>query len=532
MSGALARAAAGTLLASFPGPALPAWLSRRVEGGLGGVCLYGSNRDADVADVAATLHGVRPGLVVAVDEEGGDVTRLEARTGSSLAGNAALGAVDDVTLTREVAGALGRVLRAAGVDLDLAPCADVNSDPGNPVIGVRAFGAEADLVARHTAAFVAGLQAEGVAACAKHFPGHGAVTVDSHLALPTVDAPAAVVRSRDLAPFRSAISAGVAAIMPGHLLVPALDTAPASVSRRLLVDVLRSELGFMGAVVTDALDMEGIGGRAAIPDNVVRALAAGADLCCLGSDGDEALVGACVDAVVAAVASGALAESRVHDAAARAAALARRSAPAASSVDAGGGRLGLGWETLAGLGAEAARRALRVEGHLPGPVTGAHVVELDRPENIAAGPVPWGLAAALARLDPSATSTRVAEGDEAAAAAALTRAHGRQLVVVARDAERRPLQATALRTLLSARPDAIVVDMGWPTSPSPASGAAPEAPTLAPARVPLPEGSHERATPAARLTTFGAAPACGTAAARLLLGLDAPTTDPGRTIRG
>ncbi len=228
----LRRLALGTLLASFPGADVPSWMWRAADGGLGGVCLYGSNRDADVAAVAAALHAVRPELVVALDEEGGDVTRLEAAVGSSVPGNAALGAIDDETLTRAVGRALGDLLRATGVDLDLAPCADANSDPANPVIGVRSFGADADQVAVHTAAFVAGLQAAGVAACVKHFPGHGETAVDSHLALPTVATTAEVLRWRELVPFRAAIDVGVQAVMPGHLLVPALDPdGPATVSR-------------------------------------------------------------------------------------------------------------------------------------------------------------------------------------------------------------------------------------------------------------------------------------------------------------
>jgi len=497
----LRRAAAGTLLASFAGPArpsLPPWLARRVDEGLGGVCLYGSNRGADVPAVAGALHGARAGVVVALDEEGGDVTRLAAATGSSLPGNAALGAVDDVDLTAAVAGALGAALRAAGVDLDLAPCADVNSDPANPVIGVRSFGSDADLVARHAAGFVAGLQAAGVAACAKHFPGHGAVAVDSHLALPTVAAPAEVLRARELAPFRAAVAAGVAAVMPGHLLVPALDRAAATVSRRILGDLLRGELGFAGVVVTDALDMGGAGGP--IPALVVQALAAGADLCCLGPDNDDALVTACVEAVVAAVAVGTLPESRVHDAAARVAAL-------ASAVGAEVGSPAADpWSRVAALGAEAARRAVRVDGPLPAPITGAHVVELDRPANVAAGVVPWGLAGPLAQRDPTATATRVAEGDDRAVASALLAARGRPLVVVCRDPGRRPDQAAALAALLAARPDATLVDMGWPTSGLPPA--------------------------AATITTFGASPACGDAVAALLLGAAAPAADTGRTSRG
>jgi len=517
----LRRAAAGTLLASFPGAKVPGWLLRRVAGGLGGVCLYGSNRRADPTAVAALLHGARHGVVVALDEEGGDVTRIEATTGSSLPGNAALGAADDVALTAAVARALGDRLRSVGVDLDLAPCADVNSDPANPVIGVRSFGADPVLVARHTAAFVTGLQAAGVAACAKHFPGHGAVAVDSHVALPTVAAPADVLDTRELVPFRAAVAAGVAAVMPGHLLVPALDGMPATVSHRIVGDLLRGDVGFTGTVVTDALDMGGAGGPAAIPATVVRALAAGADLCCLGPDNDDALVGACVDAVVAAVAAGDLPAARVHDAARRAAAL--RSAPPAGTRPLAGRRAGYGpgpagrppagaagdgtrtavvvapavAEPVAGgdfaaLGAEAARRALRVDGQLPGPLTGAHVVELDRPANIAAGAVPWGVAAAVARRDPSASAARVAEGDDLAVASALLAAQGRPLIIAARDAHRRPAQAAALATLLTARPDAVLVDMGWPAGDA-----------LPPA--------------AARVTTFGAAAACGEAVAALLL---------------
>jgi beta-N-acetylhexosaminidase len=506
----LRRAAAGTLLASFAGADVPGWLLRRVAGGLGGVCLYGSNRGADLPAVAAALHGARDGMVVALDEEGGDVTRLEATTGSSLPGNAALGAVDDVALTAAVSRALGDRLRSVGVDLDLAPCADVNSDPANPVIGVRSFGADPALVARHTAAFVTGLQAAGVAACAKHFPGHGAVAVDSHLALPTLAAPAPLLEARELVPFRAAVAARVAAVMPGHLLVPALDAKPASVSRRIVGDLLRGDLGFTGTVVTDALDMGGAGGPATIPTTVVRALAAGADLCCLGPDNDDALVGACVDAVVAAVAAGDLAAARVHDAARRAADV--RSGRAGRGLDpagpapagaAGGGTCAAvvvapavaapaSGGDLAVLGAEAARRALRVDGRLPGPLAGAHVVELDRPANIAAGAVPWGLAAAVVRRDPSAGATRVAEGDDRAVASALVAARGRPLIIAARDAHRRPAQAAALATLLTARPDAVLVDMGWPAGDA-----------LLPA--------------ATRITTFGAAAACGEAVAALLL---------------
>src|SRR5262249_32215160 len=156
---------------------------------------------------------LRDDTIVAVDEEGGDVTRLFAGAGSPYPGPVALGHLDDVELTRRVALAIGAELRAAGVNLNLAPVADVNSNPRNPVIGIRAFGPDPERVAAHVAAFVEGQQAAGVAACAKHFPGHGDTAVDSHLALPTTDVEAAGLEGGPLVPFRAAIAAGTQAIM-------------------------------------------------------------------------------------------------------------------------------------------------------------------------------------------------------------------------------------------------------------------------------------------------------------------------------
>ena len=204
MSGEVERWAAGCLLASFPGHQAPDWIRRWLVRGLGGVVLFGDNvRDGEqVAEMTGVLRGEHPDLVVAIDEEGGDVTRLEAASGSSYPGNLALGFVDDVELTRSVAGAIAGELRAAGVTLNLAPVADVNSNPRNPVIGVRSFGSQPELVARHVAAFVTGTQERGVAACAKHFPGHGDTALDSHLELPLVDDDQNTLVAGPLLPFR------------------------------------------------------------------------------------------------------------------------------------------------------------------------------------------------------------------------------------------------------------------------------------------------------------------------------------------
>lgn len=281
----LARDALTVLQPGFTGTTAPDWLLRRLGEGLASVGLFGRNitSPGQLAALTAQLRAEHEDVLVAIDEEGGDVTRLEVRTGSSFPGNHALGAVDDVNLTREVALALGRRLAECGVNLNWAPSADVNANPSNPVIGVRSFGADPDLVARHTAAYVTGLQAAGVAACTKHFPGHGDTAVDSHLSLPRIDADRSLVASRDLAPFRAAIAAGSRAMMSAHILVPALDPdLPATLSHGILTDLLRGELGYDGLIVTDGMEMQAIAGTYGIEHGSVLALAAGADAICVG----------------------------------------------------------------------------------------------------------------------------------------------------------------------------------------------------------------------------------------------------------
>ena len=289
-----------------------------------------------------------------------------------------------------------------------------------------------------------------------------------------------MLRDRELVPFRAAIAAGVQAVMPGHLLVPALDPEhPATVSRRIVTDLLGGELGFTGLVVTDALDMGGAGGPAAIPAIVWQALAAGADLCCLGPDNDEELVEACVDAVVAAVAAGELAVDRLVDAAAVAAlpvvGLERRSGAGDRTcdrvrrrTDESRTRSADARSALATVGAEAAERAPASTAPCPNHRCRRRSRRRARPPRQHRGRRrAVGRGAPLRALDPTtATTARVAEGDDHAVASALVAAADRSLVVVVRDAHRRPAQAAALATLAAARPDAVVVDMGWPGNPT------------------------------------------------------------------
>ncbi|AWE52326.1 glycoside hydrolase family 3 protein [Streptomyces nigra] len=483
----LTRDALTVLQPGFTGTTAPDWLLRRLGEGLASVGLFGRNiaSPEQLAALTAQLRAERDDVLVAIDEEGGDVTRLEVRTGSSFPGNHALGAVDDVDLTRQVAAELGRRLAACGVNLNWAPSADVNSNPANPVIGVRSFGADTALAARHTAAYVTGLQSAGVAACTKHFPGHGDTAVDSHHALPRIDADASVLTERELAPFRAAIAAGTRAVMSAHILVPALDPdRPATLSHGILTDLLRGELGYTGLIVTDGMEMQAIAATYGIERGSVLAIAAGADAICVGGGlADDETVRRLRDALVTAVRAGDLPEARLAEAAERVRELARWTT--ATTADAA--------EARPDIGLVAARRALRLAGAGSfTPLIGAPYVAAFTPvANIAVGDeTPWGVAAELDRLLPG-TRTGSHTGEDAGREA-LAAAGGRRLVAVVRDEHRHPWMATALDDLLTARPDTIVVEMGVPQA--------------------APRG-------ALHIATHGAARVCGRAAAEVIAGV-------------
>jgi beta-N-acetylhexosaminidase len=528
--GELPELAATVLQPGFIGTAVPDWVRRRIAEGLGGVALFARNVEspAQVAALTAQLRAERPDVIVAIDEEAGDVTRFESRHGSSRPGNLGLGAIDDPTLTEVVACDLGLELAHAGITLDYAPDTDVNSNPDNPIIGVRAFGADPALVARHSEAFIRGLQSAGVAACAKHFPGHGDTSVDSHHAVPVIDRSRDLLERVELVPFRAAIAAGVQAVMTGHLLVPAYDDEfPATLSRRILVELLRDELGFDGLVVTDGIEMHGVRRTYGLAGGAVRALAAGADAVCVGGDhADELTALRLRDAIVAAVGRGELPEERLYEAAERVRRLAawttgtQTAVGARTVADAAGSAprdvAVLGPATLDGpavpgslIGLAAARRAVKVtvaDGAVALPVSGApHVVEFAPPRNIAIGAeTPWGVGAPLGELMPGCTSVRLSADDLAGVpdpvAPVLAQAGGRPLVLVVRDAHRHAWVTDALAGTLAIRPDAIVVEMGVP--------------------VLVTGGVH--------VATYGATRACGQAAAEVIAGtsVPAPSREP------
>lgn len=436
------QAALRCLLPGFIGTEAPEWVLRRAAEGLGGVCLYARNITSpeQLATLCRQLHAENPGLIVSIDEEGGDVTRLEAATGSSYPGNLALGAAGDVDLTRSVARAIGLELARAGVDLDLAPDADVNSNPSNPVIGVRSFGSEPGAVAAQTAAWVEGLQSAGVAACVKHFPGHGDTSVDSHIALPVVGADP---RAGALQPFEAAIAAGVQAVMSAHIVAPSLDRVPATVSRAIMTGLLRDELSFRGLAVTDGLEMKAI---ADISEGAVQALAAGCDLLCIGGGlADEDIVAELHRVIVAAVSA-----DRLHEAAGRIDALARWRAAQPAPAEAPDREVGLA----------AARKALRVDGNVR-VGDDVVVVQLIPQSSMASGVIPWGVAEPLAGR--GARVTKFEHRDGPIDLAPIVRAAGgRGLVLTVRNLHRHEWQQHAAGALLDARPDAVVVEMGLP----------------------------------------------------------------------
>jgi beta-N-acetylhexosaminidase len=315
---ALRRQIGQLLIAGFRGEQIPVEIrSLAREFSLGGVILFSRNivepcQVAELAHEAARLATDVPAWV-SVDQEGGRVARLKAPF-TEWPPMATLGRSGDIRLAERFARALASELRAVGITLDFAPVLDVHTNPRNPVIGDRALAENADEVARLGSAIVRTLQAEGVAACGKHFPGHGDTSKDSHLELPLVEHPPERLREVEFTPFRAAIEAGVATIMTAHVLVPALDERrPATLSKPVVTGLLREELKFEGLILSDDLEMKALANDYKVPESAVMAIEAGCDglLICAG---DVDIQAAALEALVHAVESERIRMSRVEDA--------------------------------------------------------------------------------------------------------------------------------------------------------------------------------------------------------------------------
>jgi beta-N-acetylhexosaminidase len=314
---ALRREIGQLLIAGFGGAEIPVELRALArEFGLGGVILFARNivdpeQTAELSFEAARLTPEMPAWV-SVDQEGGRVARLKAPF-TEWPPMATLGRSGDVRLAERFARALAAELRAVGITLDYAPVLDVHTNPKNPIIGDRALGEKAADAARLGAAIVRALQDGHVAACGKHFPGHGDTSTDSHLELPLIEHPPERLRELEFLPFKAAIEAQVATIMTAHVLVPSLDDQrPATLSRRIVTGILRGELQYDGVIFSDDLEMKALANEHAVPASAVMAVQAGCDgvLICSGDHDRQA---AALEALVHAVEDGRIALSQVQD---------------------------------------------------------------------------------------------------------------------------------------------------------------------------------------------------------------------------
>ena len=316
------RKHAGQLaIAGFAGHTIPQDLKRLArEFDLGGVIYFARNVEspeqvAELSREAQELAREIP-LWVSVDQEGGRVARLKTPFTVWPPMNT-LGRSGNETLAERFARALATELKAVGISLDYTPVLDVHTNPKNPVIGDRSLAERAEDVAKFGRVIIRTLQAEGIAACGKHFPGHGDTGVDSHFELPLIEHPPDRLEAVELVPFKAAIEADVASIMTAHILIPALDgERPATLSPRVVTRMLKEDLGYGGLVLSDDLEMKAISGRYGIEDATVMAVAAGCDavLMCAADQDDQARA---LEAVIRAVEQGTVPRARVDDALAR-----------------------------------------------------------------------------------------------------------------------------------------------------------------------------------------------------------------------
>jgi len=307
MALSLETQAARLFTVGFHGKSVSDDLRRLLSRGVGGVVFFSRNvgEPAEVAELTSAIkqQAERP-LVIALDQEGGKVARLR-RGFSELPPMRALGEIASPRLAREVGALLGRELRAVGFDMNYAPVLDVDTNPENPVIGSRSFGRTPELVSELGVALAEGLESAGVAACGKHFPGHGDTQQDSHLELPRLAHSLERLEQVELKPFAAAIAAGIPALMTAHVIFEPLDAVfPATMSRAVLAGLLREKLGYDGLVVSDDLEMRAIADHFGVETAVLRGLDAGVDqfLCCHTAE----LAERAIEAVVHAVERGAI----------------------------------------------------------------------------------------------------------------------------------------------------------------------------------------------------------------------------------
>ena len=432
-----------TFSPGFGGPSIPEWLKPWLENGLGSVTLFASNTPnfETAQNLISDLRSYNPEILIAIDEEGGDVTRLFVREGSKYPTPALLGQCDDEDLTYRSYNSMGALLRNLGIDITYAPVADVVAVENNPIVGVRSFGMDTDVVSRHVRQAVRGLQDAGVSACIKHFPGHGAVVEDSHHDLPFIKMTLNDFELAHISPFKDAIEAGADAIMIGHLVAESIDAQhPASLSSKVIRDYLRDKLKFKGLVVTDALDMGAIGGPDKIHESALQALLAGSDLLCFSGMGDQSqFISNSFNFINSALESGKLAIEDLYESAEiitelRAKRI-KKSKPTAL----------FDFHELI--------KGFEISGSVGLPADPINLVEIGTKPTIAAGDVSWGIHREL-RAVGIACEIHASDAESLSS---------KQLVVAFRDAYRDAPLLAALNRLYERFPEALFLDMGWPS---------------------------------------------------------------------
>lgn len=319
--GELKEQIAQVVMMGLDGPTPSNEERKLIEDGVGGIILFERNCASPthvaelIEDVQETARSKGPGvpLIIAVDQEHGPVTRIKHGV-TPFPSAWGMGKMGESDVVRGAAHITGKELASLGITMNLAPVADLLLHPQNTVIGQRSFGANPIVVGEMVAAVVEGLQATGVAACAKHFPGHGATQTDSHQALPTLERSREEMERTELIPFKRAVQAAVATVMPGHLLCPALDSAlPATFSSPIIQGLLRKDLGFDGLVISDDLLMGALDAWGGVEERGKAAFKAGVDCLLVGKGPVQGLL----DALKQGLEAGEIPKERAHEAVAR-----------------------------------------------------------------------------------------------------------------------------------------------------------------------------------------------------------------------
>jgi beta-N-acetylhexosaminidase len=427
------KAILGVLSPGFGGTELPAYIKGYLKQGLGAITLFGSNTPdlETTAKLIKEIRAINPDCVISIDEESGDVTRIWAKSGSPFPAPYLLGKIDDEQLTETVFQQLGARLALADIDVTFGPVLDLVISEDNPIVGVRSFGSKFKAVSTHGAAAVRGLGSAGINASPKHFPGHGKTSADSHHDLPQIKASLAEMMKEDIAPFASSIAAGANAIMVGHLVVPSVDTEPASLSSIWCEDVLRRQLNFEGVIVTDALDMGALGGLDAIHFSALKAIRAGANLLCLSGIADQSnLLSSILE----------LAESELKASDLKKIEISKQKLKKLRRNT----KLEIGVHEIP---THEFHKGFESSGDLKIKSGSIAVLSLEATPTIASGHIAWGLESSFQAFGLETGEFDVAENK----------------IVQFRDAWRDPVILDRLNMIKQTNPNAIYVDFGWPT---------------------------------------------------------------------